>query len=247
MLQWDDNIVAIVFGAPIKSNERCRALYIQLIFPQYTVPIMLCHENEAQFRQCVEKNWSPIGPANDQNKNYAEGYLFAYSMQPFHVIKFFLSGSCMTVSSMDTTVILQYYQQLYAYVPIAQKATLTLATNAVRLSNQTYGSIFHFKIPRPTPPRFIYYSVAYVFEAKFPYSIVKVATKPLDLPEAHKDRPCGFKYTTGLTFVQGRLAVMYTCDNQTVSMYLDEIEGIFKDMVDVNDLSNLMIKRNKDF
>jgi hypothetical protein len=236
MLQWGANIIAVIYNAPIKAEETCRAIYIQQVFPAHTAPVMFRHSTEAKFNMCVEKNWIPIGPTNDSNVHYNQGFLFAYSVQPFHVIRCFLTGRCHTVSSTDNLAIPHYYQQLYAHIPNGREARLTLGTNAVRLSDKYYGAIFPLKIARPAPQRAIYHSVPFIFEATHPFAIVKAALKPLELPEPDNGHKCSFIYTTGLSFVQGRLAVMYTCDDKTASIFVDTADNIFRDMIDIKDL-----------
>jgi hypothetical protein len=240
MFQWGDNIIAVIFNAPIKNEENCRALYIQQVFPAYTPPIMLRHTTGPQFNMCVEKDWSPIGPAKDHIVDYAEGFLFAYSIEPTHrVIRCHLTGSCETVASTDSSAILKYYRELFANVSNGRDGLLNLGTNAVRLSEKYYGSILHFKIPvtGPAPQQAIYYNLAYTFAATHPYQIVKVGMKPLVLPEPDERSRCGFTCATGLTFLQGKLSVMYSCDQTTASMYFNTVNGIFEHMVDVNDLA----------
>jgi hypothetical protein len=242
MFQWRDNSVAIIFSGPIKTDEECHALYIQEVFPRVSDLLMLRHATEAQYNMCYEKNWSPIGPAKAGSVAYEDGFLFAYSVQPHHVMKCYLTGACYTMASTDSSAILKYYQQLHAHIPKGIEGKMHLGTNAVRLSDTHYGSLFHFIIARESPLRNKYHVVPYIFESSEPYRIVKVALKPLVLPEPD-GRNCSFVFAPGLTFVQGRLVVMYTCTDATVSMYLDSVDGIFgHDMADVEDLPALTIE-----
>ena len=236
MFQWGDNIIAIIFNAPIKNEENCRALYIQQVFPAYTPPIMLRHTTGPQFNMCIEKDWSPIGPAKEHSVDYAEGFLFAYSIEPTHrVIRCHLTGSCETVASTDSSAILKSYQQLFSMDKYSHAGKIKLGTNAVRIDQSYYGSILHFVIPHFPPMNPVYHNIPYIFESNFPYRITKVAIKSFEFPSPD-NMTCGFMYATGLTFVQGKLGVTYTCEESTASLYLGTVDGIFQDMIDVSQL-----------
>ena len=113
---------------------------------------------------------------------------------------------------------------------------LHLATNAVRLSESYYGAIFHGQRKDPTPILTrSNLDFPYLFSAYPPYKIAFVAIAPLNLPFPDPTRQ--FKFSSGLSFIDGRLVVSYGINDSASRFFVDTVENIFNPdkMVEIHD------------
>ena len=108
-----------------------------------------------------------------------------------------------------------------------------LATNAVRIDDTHYGALFHGRIVGPAPLYHVkFFIFPYLFEHKHPWRITAIGNTPMTMPvpEGHYVDEHSMIYACGLKYVDGRLVVLYSVDDQTASFFVTSVEDVFANM-----------------
>jgi hypothetical protein len=123
------------------------------------------------------------------------------------------------------------------FMKIHEVEELHLGTNSIRLSAHYCGAIMHavryvnsteFNPDSPYMHNRQYLNFAYVFQSSYPWEIISVAMKPLDLPtDPRVNGGEGFTYTTGLSYVDGHLVIAYSHVELSVSIVIESVDNVF--------------------
>ena len=211
--------IYLIFNAAIKteSGRHIRAMHIQRLFPSLTGPVLL---SGLQNQGDIEKNWSPIGPHTDSTGRVNGDYLFSRFVDPHEILRCNAVGACVVAATTNHSIFFNRFVKTH----LIDK--LHLGTNAVRVSEQYYGAIFHGVQYHPTAGLIRnYMDFPYLFDAQPPYEIRYVASKPLVLPVENPNRQ--FAYSTGLSFIDGRLVVSYGVNDKSCNFFVDDVDSIF--------------------
>ena len=192
-------------------------MHIQRLFPSLTGPVLLAGlQNQGD----IEKNWSPIGPYFDSTGEETGDYLFSRFVDPHEILRCNAVGACVVAATTNHSIFFNRFVKTH----LIDK--LHLGTNAVRVSEQYYGAIFHGRRKRRGEQSFrSYLNFPYLFDAHPPYSIRYVAIKPLNLVLSDPTRQ--FKFSTGLSFIDGRLVVSYGVNDKACNFFMDDVNSIF--------------------
>ena len=194
-------------------------MHIQRILPSIGPPIQL-QAPVIVFGDTWEKNWCPIDSIVNRNTGSTD-FLFARFVEPHQILQCNESGFCFEAASTSRK---QYFQDLLSR---HQLEAVHLGTNAVRISQKYYGAIFHVMRHGRLAER-KYVLVPYVFEAKWPWSIVRVARTPLTLPTPTDDPNLQLTFASGLSFLDGRLIVSYGYMDKEPMFYSTTVERLFR-------------------
>ena len=230
---WGDDVYIAVNGPPPPELMRkqgfsySRRMYIQHVFPLSSTPrVHLSLPRQARDKS-YEKNWAPIG----ETGNNGSDYLFARFVEPHQILQCSRSGQCSIAASTSNRAYFEELQKRGGY------RVLHLGTNAVRISDDHYLAVFHgFKRINDMLNWPIYEDYAYVFEAAAPWSIVKVSRQPLDIPRIGFHQ---FSFSTGLTFVDGRLVFSYSVNQDKSYFLLLTLDEVLADMDTLPEPRNL--------
>ena len=226
--EWNNGVYLIFSGAiNTSSSLAMRRMFVRRLFPQITDPVQLSTPNALN---AIEKNWSPIGPHVDHEGKETGDFLVSRYVNPHEVYRCRPDGHCITIASTN------HSEFFHRFVKTHLIDNLHLATNAVRMSESHYGAIFHGQ-RKDISPILTRNNLdfPYLFSAYPPYAITHVAVKPLNLPFPEPSRQ--FKFSTGLTFIDGRLVVSYGINDSMNRFFVDTVENIFNPdkMVEIYD------------
>ena len=220
---WGSDVY-LAFNAPTREHANSRGMWIHRLFPTQTEPVFLTGFPSPQW---YEKNWAPVGPYQGIIDDCDDDeYLFTRFVEPHEVLRCNRAGNCKVAGSTSHAAFFERYKKTHLL------RSLHLGTNAVRVSEKYYGAIFHGV--QFTPGEYPkYQEIPYLFEAEAPYEIKYVTVKPLDLPRNVDGRDPSQMYTfsTGLTFVDGKLVVSYGIADNYSRFYVTTVDAVFGNLV----------------
>ena len=221
---WDGNVyvAAVDWRFTQEPYLLRRVMTVQRVFP---LPDALPVELDFESLSAEEQQWTPIDQTHNSSSGHVD-YLFARHIEPHQLVQCNQHGQCVEAA---VTSHAKYFEQLSkTHGGLAFK----LGSNAVRVSDQHYGAILNGK--RGKLPNQTIYHIAYLFEAKHPWSIVKVSKQPLQLPTPKCHPRYGFCFTqvTGLAYVDGKLVVSYSESESYPMVLISTVEDIFAHMED---------------
>ena len=221
---WDDGVYLAMVDRRLDTQQRtfAYAMMVQHIFTSTSESPVEMHFDTVS---ASELQWTAI----DQIYNNSTGrndYLFTRSIEPHQIIQCSHDGQCIEAAITSHAT---YFKQLSERRGgLAFKA----ASNAVRVNDKYYGAIVS-GVPYDKASGVTVQHYAYMFEAKHPWSIVKVARQPLQLPTpiCQKHRICQ-AHVTGLTFVDGKLVISYHSESEldNLKFMISAYDVIFSDM-----------------
>ena len=212
---WGSDIYIIYNAHPIRLRQY-RDMWVQRLFPKLSEPVELVGEIFLG-GSVLEKNWSPIDKHHE-----TDDYLFSRFVNPHEVWRCSRTGACGVISTTDRT---PFFDQLKAEYKLK---SIHLGTNAVRVSDQYYGAIFHGLVAGHSPTAYL--NFPYFISTNPPYEIVCVSAKPLHLP-MREYAPYLSAFSSGLAFVDGRLVIAYGIIDISSNLYVDTVDSVVKDMV----------------
>ena len=224
VFEWD-HALYIAFHATPEPRDLVQGLhynqmYIRQIKPVLSTPVQLRAPGIIN-GTTWEKNWAPIDIIVNATTG-ATDYLFSRFIEPHQIMQCSKAGVCTEVASTSHS---EFFDDVLTR---HQMKHYHLGTNAVRLSDEHYGAIFHVMTPGGKHSR-KYHQIPYMFQARYPWSIVAVSRDPLKLPRS-VGVPFHYHFASGLAFVDGKLVVSYGCDDERSKFFITSAEHVFGDM-----------------
>ena len=223
LFEWNGSVFMLEHGFASSSDIRhgriAKRMHIRAVLPHLLPPVQLRLPDIAASR-APEKNWCALGPANT-----AGTYLFARFAEPHQVLECRRDGACHVVATTSRAAFFTSLRRRH------QLTSIHLGTNAVRVDSVHFGAILHGVVARPGQPR-RYLNLPYLVQASHPFAITRVATHALRLPRPADNTTLKFHFTTGLTFVDGRLLVSYGYNDVRPMFLLTSVEALFSNLAE---------------
>ena len=225
LCDWDGAVYMVLHGLPsrhdIASGSYMKRMYIRQLWPVLTTAVQLHSTTLDITDDAPEKNWSPVGTVLNSHTSQSDMLLARY-VEPHQIVQCSRAGECVQAAVTS---------RRRFFAALKEKWSLTsihLGTNAVRVNDTYHGAIFHGL--RKSSGNRHYFNFAYMFLARPPYTIARVANRPLTLPRTANGDAFRFCFTTGLTYVDGRLVVSYGYNDNESMFYITTAEELFADM-----------------
>ena len=204
------------------GHSQGRRMCVQRLFPPTSD--LVCLPPPPNHFQIQEKNWAAIGEVHNASAGRTD-FLFARFVEPHQILQCTRDGQCEERASTSGKSFFDVLKQRFGY------GGFHLGTNAVRIAGDRFLAVLHgtkFEYNDGRVPA--YGDHFYVFEAVYPWRIVQVSAKPMQLP-----RPPGFRFrfTSGLTFVDGQLLLTYGVNDHESWFHITSVAEALSDMEDV--------------
>ena len=221
---WDDGVYLAMLDQRLKGGGLAYVMTVQRVFPSATPAV------ELRFTaSTAERQWIPIDQIANPNTGNVD-YLFARNTEPHQIVQCSHDGLCVEAASTSHSMF--FFNKFKTHY---DGLRLFEGSNAVRVSDKFYGAILNKKSAASKKVAHF----AYLFEAKHPWSIVKVSKQALNIlpaPKCHpQDSALCITHVTGLTFVDGKLVISYSESEFNSKFYISTVEAVFSDMEDVVD------------
>ena len=220
---WDDGVYLAILDQKLVDQHT----HFNVMAVQRVLPVASATAVRLNLKAWVtsEHQWIPIDQVSNTYTGHAD-YLFARSIEPHQIVQCSHDGQCTEAA---VTSHATFFEQLSGQ---HQRVTFGLGSNAVRVSNEHYGAILSGVRGAWNERKYVHF--AYLFEAKYPWTIVEISRQPLSIlpePKCHKYIPtlC-MTLVTGLTFVDGKLVISYSESDYDPKFFVSTVADVFRDM-----------------